>query len=611
MNSTVPDCAPRPKSFNRNFLSISVVALTILVSTLAMAPNVADPDLWGHVQFGRDVFQSGAIPETNGFSFTSNQYRWINHENLSELCLSWTVDSLGNQGLLWGKFLLSLFVIGSLICFNLRSGVGLVPTCLLTILVAWNLGYHWSFRPQLSSFICYTLLLLLLQFCFHGWRGHWALPFLNCCQRSDTTAVIDYSPYRLKFLWLAGLILFVWANSHGGYVAGLCIFIAYLGCRSLEVLATHWPDGWSLVKRLALMGIVGILATLVNPYSYRLPLWLLESLGDPRPEILDWSSSQLLSLVGFKFWALIGLVVVAVMGSKRSLDFTQCVILAVTLWQALSHFRHVPFFAIAAGFFVGPHLKSLLHRFSEEQTEWQIDSPGKKWAAALVVLLLGGLLSFRLHDRLSHLQVRRSQFPVDAFQYMSDQRLGGRLVVTYDWAQYAIGVFGVPDQLRPGQPLTRVAFDGRFRTCYPQEIVDMHFDLLFGDKTERHRSPNSGDIDPTRVLRYGSPNLVLIKRSGELSESVLEEQTEEWVLLYEDQIAQLWGHRKIYDDPSKPTYISSEQRVRSVENLDGYVEWPALPINGDVHHNQEEIERERNDHQPTRVTCIDARPATR
>ena len=92
-------------SFDRIF-SAGIVVLTILVSALAMSPSVADPDLWGHVQFGRDFLESGQLEATTSYSFTAKGYRWINHENLSEIAMAWTVDNLGPQGLIWGKFLL-------------------------------------------------------------------------------------------------------------------------------------------------------------------------------------------------------------------------------------------------------------------------------------------------------------------------------------------------------------------------------------------------------------------------------------------------------------------------------------------------------------------------
>ncbi len=35
---------------------------------------------------------------------------------------------------------------------------------------------------------------------------------------------------------------------------------------------------------------------------------------------------------------------------------------------------------------------------------------------------------------------------------------------------------------------------------------------------------------------------------------------DEWVLLYQDQIAQLWGRATRYDDPSSPNYLPPERR---------------------------------------------------
>ena len=558
-----------------------LVVITILVSALAMSPSVADPDLWGHVHFGREVLESGSIPATNGYSFTANDYRWINHENLSEIVMAGTVDLFGNAGLLWGKLLLSLFVIGSILFFNLKTkGVSLVAACALTILVAWNLGYHWSFRPQLSSFVFFALMILLLQTSFATWRDHWHFNWFRptFLTKGMEHQEIEYSWIRARGLWLAPLLFLFWANAHGGFVAGLCVYVAYLGCRAVEALSTYWPRGWGYVKRMALMATVAMLATLLNPYSWRLPAWLLESLGTPRPEILDWSSSQLYGVIGLKFWALIVVLLFALVRSKRSWDFTQTVILSLTLWQAISHFRHVPFFVILVGFWIGPHLSSALAslKSSHVHSAETLPKPVRVAVAGSIVLLIA-LLTWRLHDRTSQLRVDRQVFPVDAFQYINDQNLGGRLVVTYDWAQYAIAAFGVTEQLNEGQPLTRVAFDGRFRTCYPQEIVDMHFDLLFGDQTERARSPFSPPIDPTRVLTHGDPDLVLIRRRGELSEQVMQAQQMNWVLLYEDTLAQLWGRRATYDNPENSDYVAPVMRKSCRHEPRGYVNWPALP----------------------------------
>ena len=107
--------------------------------------------------------------------------------------------------------------------------------------------------------------------------------------------------------------------------------------------------------------------------------------------------------------------------------------------------------------------------------------------------------------------MRIAGYPVSAFQFITDQNLQGNLVVKMKWAQYAVAAFGPPSAERPQ---LKVAFDGRFDTCYPQEVLDMYFDFEIGDVplTMRRRSPHSPPVDGSRILEYKNPNLVLIDR---------------------------------------------------------------------------------------------------
>ena len=91
-------------------------------------------------------------------------------------------------------------------------------------------------RPQLATFVFYALLLALLGWCFRGWEGKRWLPRIDGPTSGEFP---EYSSRRMRCLWLAPLLFFVWANSHGGFVAGYCIFSAYLILRGVEVLAAR------------------------------------------------------------------------------------------------------------------------------------------------------------------------------------------------------------------------------------------------------------------------------------------------------------------------------------------------------------------------------------
>lgn len=196
-------------------------------------------------------------------------------------------------------------------------------------------------------------------------------------------------------------------------------------------------------------------------------------------------------------------------------------------------------------------------------------------ASLLVLLMASGLF---LGHRLSDLQVRRDQFPVDAIDFMRQNRLHGKLVVSYDWAQYSIAALCSEAYMADPQQRSRVAFDGRFRTCYPQSIIDMHFDFLFGHALhmKRHRDPNSPPVDPGRVLQFESPDLVLLKRQGERTERHMYEHSDHWTLLYQDGIAQVWGRRSLYDNPSNSRYFAAEKRLIHNSRIRESVSWPAI-----------------------------------
>jgi len=547
---------------SRRFQTAILVAM-VLAGAIALSPNNVDPDLWGHVQYAEDALVDGRLHRTATHTYTAADHRWINHENLSELALALGYRYLGARGLLIAKTLLGLAVLGLMIRAAMRRGVSLPVVCGFLLLVAAALTSFWAMRPQLSSFVLLALMVVLLEQAFRDW----------------------HDGQRVDYRWLLPLpLLFaVWANSHGAFVAGVCLLLAYLGARSLQALLRNRKDAAPTVLRLTCVGIVCAAATLLNPYGIELHAWLLESLRHPRPEISEWAAPKPSDAFFFPFVLLSVVGLAAWFGSRRRRDWTHGVLLALCLWQAASHSRHIALFAILAGFWIPVHLESLLRRL--RQTKHTGDSPPEaipaiterdptttssraRWLLAAGLAGVFALLAFKLAWRLGDFPVEKESYPVGAVQFMAENDLSGRLVVAFNWAQYAIAALA---------PDVQVAFDGRFRTCYPQEVIDMHFDFLLGDIPGARYRTTPGPVDPTRVLHYGKPDLVLVDRRFAHSAGVMEEQQDDFVLLYQDALAQVWGRRSVYDAPSSPRYLASARRSITDRAPEGSVTWPALP----------------------------------
>lgn len=564
-----------------------------------LALNLVDPDLWGHVQYGQDWLAEGQLPRTATHTFTAEGYRWINHENIAELALAFGYEYLGGTGMLVAKCLIGMAVVLSMVWIATLRGTNPYIAWIWMLVVTTNLQPFFLLRPQLLSFVYCAITLVVLDRAFCHWQ--------------------ERREIRWGLLWLLPIIVALWVNSHGGFLAGIAIIGAYLGGRILELVLLHPLAGpprdpgspeasvppakavpgksaydnsqviasekidLNKIGLLALVGIACLAATFVNPYGLEMHRWLATSLSQPRPEITEWLAPHPSDPVFWPWLTMIAIAGVSLLASTKRRDWVEIVILSLVVWQSAMHLRHVAFVALLCGYWIAPHLQSALsHLLPSNAAKGGLMalSPRMRRGAVVALLAVIALQSFAIDERLKSFPVDRGRYPVDALQFMADRHLDGRLVASFNWAQYAIAALA---------PDVKLAFDGRYDTCYPTKVVDMHFDFLLGEAGgRRFRGPDSGPIDGTRVLKHGDPDLVLIDRLYETPSSIMRTESEktnpEWVLLYRDRVAELWGRSSRFDDPTSHDYLPQELRVQDPGPREGAVPWPALPIHRETDH---------------------------
>jgi hypothetical protein len=572
---------PQPHKFFASAAGFDrgVLAAVILASGVALSLNIADPDLWGHVQYGRDALASG-LPATTTYSYIAQGYPWINHEILAELALAVGYDYLGAGGLMLIKVALGMGVIALMIRRAREQNVGLLATAAVGLLVAVCLANHWTLRPQLISYASFALLLSLLGWCFEGWEGTWQVAFQRRAESTEeSVAPLVYSIDRLKFLWLVPILMILWTNSHGGFLAGYCVFVAYLGLRGLEIALQKGWAATGLLKRFAMFAAVAGLATLINPYGFDFHFWLFGDLRVPRPEIVEWRAPNLLEAQNMPFVLLASTWLATLVISKKPKDLTQLVILALILWQSLVHLRHIAFFAIALGFWLPPHLDSLLTRFKisgDRGSPADALSPRFLWVSWIGLAAAWLSCGVQLFVQCREIRVEQGSYPVSAIGYLAGQKLEGKLLCTFNWAQYALAALG-PHQ--PGEKGLLVHVDGRCRTSYSQQMLDEHFDFVMGNVGPEMRYRGAENkFNPTIVLESGNPDLVLISRLQTPSVEVMKKQGAAWVLLYQDELAQVWGRAAKYANPAVPTFVPPAHRQVGDAKQTGFAKWPAIPV---------------------------------
>jgi hypothetical protein len=384
-----------------------------------------DPDLWGHLRFGLDFLATGALPAVDPYSFTQDK-PWINHEWLSEAIfgLAYRVGAVPGLIALKSALLVATAVLLARIAGRADarvrwwllalSFIGLTPAAV-------------SFRPQL-----------------------WTVAGLAALA---TVLVERRSPW-----WVAG-ILPLWANLHGGWMVGAALAGLWTVGRLLDTRSVR------AVLPLAAATGVGTLATLINPYGGRLWTFLLatvrmdRNVTEWRPlwQQDDWSHAVM--------WTVMAAVVA---------------VSTVRGWKRISWAALLPAVWLgASGIFVD-RLATLFCEVALLATSeaWSVDRAAPAGARRPVshtvvdLLVVAAVWALNAVPAARCLPIAGGWAPdLKAAGALSAGAPRGRLVVPFDWGQYALWHWG---------PGLKVSMDGRRETVYTDETVETQAAIVLG-----------------------------------------------------------------------------------------------------------------------------------
>src|SRR6266542_280636 len=312
----------------------SLLLLAAAMGLYLFAPTEADPDLWGHVRFGVDLLDPGRIVRADPYSYLTGDQPWVNHEWLSEAIMAIAFRAAGPAGLVAVKVALGVSV-AALLVWHLRTrGLTLLATLLIAAYgVAVMLPGFRSLRPQAFTYLAFLLILLLVH---RAERG------------------------QPRVLWLAPPLLAIWANLHGGFVAGLGVLVIWSVVRLIAA-----RDARSLVP-VAFAGV----ATLANPYGVGLWTFLWRTLG-PRPDIAEWQAVSLgtiegvayLAVLAFGLIGLVGFVSLFRAGRAGAWRWTALVLFLCGAALPFVARRHLPLFVLITMVMCAEHTASTISGF--------------------------------------------------------------------------------------------------------------------------------------------------------------------------------------------------------------------------------------------------------
>jgi hypothetical protein len=471
--------------------SLGIASLVFATFVFRLSQTEADPDLWGHLKFGDDLWRTGQVVRADVYSYLTGDRPWVNHEWLAEAVMALAYRWGGAPALIGLKVLLGLALVAVLALQLRRQQVSALATALLVsytmVLVLPGLG---SVRPQLWTYLFLALLLVLIDRAERSGPG---------------------------WLWPAVPLFALWANAHGGVLAGVGIAAGWAAAH-----LTWFGRGRGAETRRVLPPVAAMaLATLANPHGASLWAFLLRTAVGPRPDIVEWRPVALASVEGVAYSLALTLGVVALLGTRRRRTATQILLFAGTAALPLLARRHAALFAIAGVVVAGPHVADVCARTTARLwPRGQVEARDRRGVIAWLLFAEAALLCVLSVPHFRRIDVDASQYPVGAVQLLSTSGIAGHLAVFFDWGEYVLWHLG---------PRIKVSIDGRRETVYSEQIQQEN--LMFMD----------GTGDWAALLRKHDTHLALVHKNFPTWNLMTREPG--WILLYEDDLSGLFGRQ--------------------------------------------------------------------
>ncbi|HXD91378.1 MAG TPA: hypothetical protein VNU00_10005 [Candidatus Binataceae bacterium] len=474
-------------------------AMAFLLVVIANAQRLTDPDLWGHLRFGQAVLTAHHLVRTDPYSYTALGHPWRNHEWLTEVLMAVFYNHLGVIGLKLWKLSCVAATIGSLVFAMAETGASAAIQLNLLMVAVVAVMPQMQFRPQLFTFALFAALLALLA--RHAHRG-------------------------VARLWLIIPMMALWANLHGGFIAGLGVlgvYTAVTGARALFLRNSLVP-----AVRLGLLTLAALLATLLTPYGVDTWIAVLHALRNPvtRTAINDWQPLLFHLARQWHQWPLgasyylcaLLLMATTLIAFALAPNFDDLPLMAVAVLMIVAAFtavRNMPLAVMACLLPAARHLSLALMRGAEPRNREERSSTNQFVVAIAAAFLIfySGACSPRLETE--------QPYPARAVSFMQAHGLRGNILGDFGWGEYLIW----------HAPESKVFIDGRYDTVFAdktiRDYVKLYFDLPGAD----------------RAISDYAHDFILLPPAAPIVRKL--STTPGWQLVYRDEAAVLFARSSV------------------------------------------------------------------
>ncbi len=334
---------------------IFISLLGLLSFTLLSVRLLGDAGIGWHIRTGQLILSSHAIPRVDPFSSTMSGHPWFAWEWLYDVLAGWLDTVAGLNGVVFFTALIIALTFSLTFRLLLQRGTNLL-VALALVLLAMSAGMiHFLARPHVVSW-----LFTVLWFCV-----------LESSERN--------ADGRQSSLWLLPLLMIFWVNVHGGFLLGFILLGIYWVSESWQwftLKEDRLDDVLQKIRArnrardLALIGIISALATLANPYGWRLHVHIYHYLSNRflMDHIDEFQSPNFHGAAQKCFAVLLLLALIALAVRRREpqgIRVSGALVVLFAVYSGLYASRNIPVSALLLILIIGPWLSDAARKLAD------------------------------------------------------------------------------------------------------------------------------------------------------------------------------------------------------------------------------------------------------
>jgi hypothetical protein len=577
-----------PSSSALRFLLPSVrdIIFIVLFWSLVAGPlsnrPLADPDIGWHIRTGERILVTHSLPCTDPFSATMQGQPWFAWEWLYDILLGTLHRACGLNGVVWLCALLVAAIFALLLSKLLQRGTGLLLAIVLMLLAEAASTIHLYARPHIVSWLFSLLWWVALE----NWE-RWPLDALRCSsfavrglpggrriaiseersanseQRTTGDQRCEHRSLPRWIPWFFPASIVLWVNLHGGWLFGMALLGIYTLAAFVESLRAEGAlaaiRAAHRARAMAVAWVASAVATLVNPYGWRLHAHIYRYLSDRylMNRIDEFRSPDFHGWAERCFVVILVLVLIAFAGNLRKLRLSHLLVVLLAAYAGFYSSRNLPVSSMLMVLVAGPILWENFAALADKPGAWQwlrngaarissfsgrmgaqeIELRGHLWpvvsvAFAFALCPQGGWLGSR---QLIHAQFDAQKVPAAAVTFLQKEFQGKQpstepVFSTDSWGGYLIYRMN-PGRMNPGR-------------MYPERkvVVDDRHDLYGSGRIRQYVTLTQAGPGWQSVLEQWQIRTALLPTDSTLA-NLLREFPQDWRVAYEDKVAVVFERR--------------------------------------------------------------------